>query len=133
MTSFQLGFHQDEDVLLNGNIVKTPPRSVGPCASGAQEMGERWIAGVCGGLHGVCGGRKADQFGLDSRKRFLRLGTQLQIGKHLVYLLAVCMAPTGCVTLGGYLKFGLHDVPSYPKESDKMASEVLQLCVQSSK
>lgn len=73
MTSFQLGFHQDEDVLLGGNIVKTPPRSVGHCASGAQEMGERWIAGVCGGLHGVWGGRKADRFGLNSRKRFLRL------------------------------------------------------------
>lgn len=66
MTSFHLGFHQDEAVLLNGNKAKMPPKSVGQCTSGALGVGEREFIGVRGGLHRVCGGRGADQFGLDS-------------------------------------------------------------------
>lgn len=81
--SLHLGFCQDVAVLLMGNKIKTPPRCVGQCVSGALGVGKRWVVGAYSRLRGMCGRRGGCQLGLDSLKTFLRLGTQLQIEKFL--------------------------------------------------
>ena len=83
-TSLHLGFRQDVAVFLSGNKIKMPPRCMGQCVSEALRLGERWVIGASDRLHGVCSRQGGCQRGLDSRKTFLRLGTQLQIEKFLL-------------------------------------------------
>lgn len=132
-TYLHSGFCQDVAVWLSGNKIKIPP-GLWAIVPPKPWRPQRAVAGVGWGLRGVCGVRGGHQHGLDSLKTFLRLQTWLQIEHILAYLLAVCMAPTGCVTLGKPLnQFGPHDILLYPRELDQLINKVLQLYVQSPK